>query len=140
MLLPVVVHEFEFRRGKIGFPENAGIDGAEVAHLVGSPRLLCFFPTNPKPGNIRCKRDTENTRRLSSRVVPSGSGVGTYCHRSNRGVDFADVSETKQARYKPVRIIIQYDSFRSRKGHVRKLARNTTTQAGRIRLLVPSKT
>ena len=33
---------------------------------LGSPRSLCLFPTDPKPENRRCKRNTEDTRRLSS--------------------------------------------------------------------------
>ena len=38
-----------------------------VNHLenLGPPRSLCLFPTNSKPENIRCRRNTEDTRRVS---------------------------------------------------------------------------
>ena len=65
------------------------------------------------------------------RVVPSGSVVGTDCHRSSHGVDFADSTFRKCNKLDANQH--KYDSFRSREGHVRKLAWITTTQAGRAR-------
>ena len=65
------------------------------------------------------------------RVVPSGSVVGTDCHRSSHGVDYADSTFRKCNKLDANQH--KYDSFRSREGHVRKLAWITTTQAGRAR-------
>ena len=60
---------------KIGFPENTGIDGTEMAPWVGTreslgdlgpPRSLCLFPTNPKPENIRFRRNTDHPTHPAS--------------------------------------------------------------------------
>ena len=43
---------------------------------LGSPRSLCLFPTNPKPENIRCRRNNEDTRRLSSASSQAARPLG----------------------------------------------------------------
>ena len=42
----------------------------------GSPRSLCPFPTNPKSENIRCRINTEDTRRLSSASSQAARPLG----------------------------------------------------------------
>ena len=76
-----------------------------VNHLenLGPPRSLCLFPTNPKPENIRCRRNTEDTRRLSSASSHAARPLG----RTTAALAVEWTSRTPRVtnvRYKPAQI------------------------------------